>query len=69
MKNRRASKWLCPLLFLLGGLLAGYLYYRFVGCACPIGANPIRSMLCLGVVGLLLSGVFGKEGCWGSCKR
>lgn len=67
--KKTLPKWLRPVLFLLGGMLAGYLYYRFVGCVsgtCPISSNPIRSMLYLGVVGLLLSGVFGKNNC---CKK
>lgn len=67
--KKTLPKWLRPVLFLLGGMLAGYLYYRFVGCVsgtCPISSNPIRSMLYLGVVGLLLSGVFGKSNC---CKK
>lgn len=34
------------LLFVVGGAVAGYLYYRFVGCrsgACPISSNPFIS--------------------------
>lgn len=67
--KKTLHRWLRQVLFLLGGMLAGYLYYRFVGCAsgtCPISANPITSMLYLGTVGLLLSGVLGKNSC---CKR
>ena len=33
---------------LLLGALAGYLYYRLVGCSsgtCPITSNPVSSML------------------------
>ena len=60
-----------PVLFALGGAAVGYLYYRLAGCAsgaCPISANPIRSMVYVGVIGLLLSGVFSPCG-GGSCKR
>ena len=60
-----------PVLFTLGGVIAGYLYYYFVGCAsgaCPISANPIRSMIYVGLIGLLLSCVFSPCG-GGSCKR
>ncbi len=60
-----------PALFTLGGAAAGYLYYYFVGCAsgaCPISANPIRSMIYVGLIGLLLSGVFSPCS-GGSCKR
>ncbi len=67
--KKTLHRWLRQVLFLLGGMLAGYLYYRFVGCAsgtCPISANPITSMLYLGAVGLLLSGVLGKNS---GCKR
>lgn len=34
------------LLFVIGGAVVGYLYYRFVGCrsgACPISSNPFIS--------------------------
>lgn len=66
----KLKKWLRPALFTLGGAAVGYLYYRFVGCAsgtCAITSNPVLSMLYMGLIGLLLSGVFGK-GCNGKCN-
>ncbi len=57
-------RWLRPLLFVAGGMLAGYLYYRFVGCAsgsCAITSNPINSMLYMGLMGGILSLAFQKE--------
>lgn len=60
----KKKKWLRPTLFTLGGGLAGLVYYYFVGCStgsCPITSNPITSMLYLGLVGWLLSGLFEKE--------
>lgn len=45
-------------LFVLGGALSGYLYYRFVGCrsgACPITSSPIVSSLYGAMMGFLLS--------------
>ena len=60
----------CPLLFTLGGALAGLAYYYLVGCSsgsCAITSNPLSSMLYLGLAGLILSGAFcpccGKDSC------
>ena len=69
-KRRNWKRLFRPVLFTLGGAAAGYLYYRFVGCAsgaCPITASPVRSMVYVGLIGLLLSGVFSP--CGGSCKH
>ena len=35
--------------------------------SCPITSNPIITMIYMGVIGLLLSGLFGK-GCDGKCN-
>ena len=67
MKNK---KWLRPFLFTVGGALAGLGYYYVVGCStdsCAITSNPIITMIYMGVIGLLLSGLFGK-GCDGKCN-
>ena len=59
------KKLLRPFLFTVGGALAGLGYYYAVGCStgsCPITSNPIITMIYMGVVGLLLSGLFGKRG-------
>ena len=64
------KNWLIPLLFTLGGALVGLAYYYFVGCAtgsCAITSNPINSMLYMGLMGWLLSGVF-SGGCAGGCS-
>ena len=56
--------WLRPTRFTLGGALIGLGYYHFVGCAagsCPVAANPIRSMICVGFAGWLVSVIFRKE--------
>lgn len=53
-----------PLLFTMGGTLAGLAYYYFVGCAggsCPITSSPWRTMAYMGLMGWLLSGIFEKE--------
>ena len=66
----KLKKWLRPFLFTVGGALAGLGYYYAVGCStgsCPITSNPIITMIYMGVVGLLLSGLFGKE-CDGKCN-
>ena len=68
--KEKTTRWLRPGLFTAGGALAGFGYYYFIGCAtgsCPITANPISAMIYMGVIGWLLSGVFGK-GCEGGCS-
>ena len=53
-----------PLLFTLGGVAAGVLYYRYVGGVsgnCSISASPVNAMVYMGLMGLVLSGLFGKE--------
>ena len=53
-----------PLLFTLGGVAAGFLYYRYVGCVtgnCSITASQVNAMVYMGLMGLVLSGLFGKE--------
>ena len=61
----KLKKWLHPFLFTVGGALVGLGYYYAVGCStgsCPITSNPIITMIYMGVVGLLLSGLFKKRG-------
>ena len=67
--KEKLKKWMRPLLFTLSGVIVGYLYYRFVGCStgsCAITSDPVNSMIYMGLMGWLLSGVFGK-GC-SSCN-
>ncbi len=69
--KERMKKWLRPALFILGGALVGLGYYSLVGCAtgtCAITSSPLNSMVYMGLIGWLLSGVFGS-GCKGSCRR
>lgn len=50
------TRWVLPVV--LGGL-AGFLYYRFVGCrtgACPLTSNPWISTIYGAVIGVLLAG-------------
>ena len=69
MKSK-LKKWLRPFLFTVGGALVGLGYYYAVGCStgsCPITSNPIITMIYMGIVGLLLSELFGK-GCNDKCN-
>lgn len=62
--RKHIKKWLRPVLFTAGGALAGLAYYCFVGCAsgaCPLTSHPLVTMTYMGLVGWLLSGIFGKE--------
>lgn len=46
------------------GLIAGYAYYYFVGCAsgsCAITSKPLNSTLYGGLMGGLLFNIFVKE--------
>lgn len=57
------KKWIRPALFTLGGALAGLAYYQWIGCAsgsCVITSSPVGSMLYMGLIGWLLSGLFRK---------
>lgn len=58
-------RWLRPVLFALGGALAGLGYYALVGCStgsCAITSSPVNSMVYMAVAGWLLSLSFGGKG-------
>ncbi len=47
-------------LFVLLGFIAGFLYYKYVGClsgTCPIKSNPIMSTLYGGILGGLFHSI------------
>lgn len=53
-----SSAFIKTLLFVAGGILAGYLYYFYVGCSsgsCGITSNPYTSMLFGGAIGYFLN--------------
>lgn len=65
----KIKKWIRPVLFTLGGALAGLAYYHFIGCvsgSCPITSNPFGSMLYMGLIGWLISEIFSRD--CGNCK-
>lgn len=46
------------------GALAGFLYWKYVGCltgSCAITSNPFRSTIYFAIMGALLFGMFAKE--------
>ena len=52
------------LIWVGAGMVAGYLYYAFIGCAsgtCPISSSPLWSILYGGVMGWIASGIFEKD--------
>ena len=70
--KKHIKKWLRPALFILGGALAGLGYYALVGCStgsCAITSSWLNSMVYMGLIGWLLSGVLGSSCCGGNCKR
>ncbi len=56
-------KWIRPLIFILLGMVAGLLYYKFFGCkrGCMLTSNPYITMLYTGLIGYILSYIFKKE--------
>ncbi len=66
----KKKKWLKSTVFIVGGGLVGLVYYTFAGCAsgtCTLTYSPWITMIYMGIVGWLLSGVFGK-GCNEKCN-
>jgi len=58
------KKILIKSLFTIGGITAGYLYWRFIGCAsgtCPITSTWYTSSIAGGIMGLLLSDSIVKK--------
>ena len=52
--KKKLKKWLRPVLFTLGGALMG------LG-SCAITASPVNTILYMGLMGWLLSGIFGSQ--------
>ncbi len=62
------KKWiLSNKLYFIGGLvgaLAGFLYYKYVGCitgTCAITSNPLRSTIYFAIMGALVFSLFKKR--------
>jgi hypothetical protein len=50
-----------PILGTVMGAIAGFLYWRFVGCSsgsCAITASPVNSTIYFSIAGALLGGTF-----------
>lgn len=59
--KEKLKAWILPVLFALGGALAGYVYYTLVPCptgTCPITSSVWSTMAYTGLIGLLVSYVF-----------
>jgi phage shock protein E len=57
------AKYKTTLIGAIIGMIAGYVYYRLVGCesgSCAITSNPLNSSLYGVVMGGLLGSVFNK---------
>ncbi len=56
-KPKSWKRYLPMMILAVAGLIAGFLYYRLVGCAsgaCPITSNPYISTGYGGVLGILI---------------
>ena len=56
-KPKRWKRYLPMMILTVVGAIAGFLYYRFVGCAsgaCAITSNPYISTVYGGVLGVLI---------------
>ena len=63
--KKEFKKLLRPAVFTLGGALAGLGYYNtLMGCStgsCAITSSPVNTMLYMGLMGWLLSGIFSSQ--------
>lgn len=58
------KKYISYIIGTIVGALAGYLYWRFVGCnsgTCPITSSPFNSTLYGALMGALAGGLFKSE--------
>ncbi len=61
---KNIKKLIHPIIFTVCGMTVGFLYYKFIGCyngSCAITSSPIKTMIYVGIMGLLLSFVFEKK--------
>lgn len=59
-KPKRWKRYLPMMILAVVGAIAGFLYYRLVGCvsgACPITSNPYISTVYGGVLGALIGNI------------
>lgn len=63
IKKPQMRAAIITVLFLLGGAVLGYLYYRIWGCngTCAITSSPYRSSIYGAIIGVLLRYGFKKE--------
>lgn len=59
----KLKKIIRPALFILIGILLGFVYYKIWGCTngCPITSSPFWTVLYAGVLGLLISIMTKKQ--------
>ena len=58
------KKYKFDIIGIILGTLAGFLYWKFVGCSsgtCTITSKPINSSLYGALMGYLIAGMFKKE--------
>ena len=58
------KKYISYIIGMVVGAIAGYLYWRFVGCdsgTCPITSSPLNSTRYGALIGALAGGLFRSE--------
>lgn len=58
VQRKTKKRFIKPLIFIAGGIAAGYLYYWQIGCisgTCAITSDPVKSMVFGGIIGLILA--------------
>ena len=58
------QKYKSALIGIAFGAVAGFLYWKFIGCSsgtCAITSKPFNSTLYVALMGFLVAGIFKKE--------
>ncbi|MEA5006833.1 MAG: DUF6132 family protein [Rikenellaceae bacterium] len=58
------KKYLPYIIGAVAGAVAGYLYWRFVGCnsgTCPITSSPLNSTIYGSVMGILIGSILKRD--------
>ena len=59
----KAKKFIRPAIFILVGIILGFVYYKIIGCTngCPVTSSPYWTVLYAGILGFLISVMTKKQ--------